>query len=285
MRLLCGLFVAVVLCLIPLYSSVASLLSERTVEEKLGYIPSNVALRIMSLEHRHLTSEWLFLRAVTYYGGQIEKKSDGTTRAIQYPEMYEFLNAAALLDACNADVHYFAQAIFPWELGKAAETNEILAKGLSCRTWDPFIPFFLGFNSYYFLKDYKSAATYFHRAAVISGDVLAVNLTARSLYEADETRMAIGFLKLMIEKANNETVRSQLQMRLDTLNTILVIEDAVRQFEDIKSQKPALLQDLIAAGLIRELPRDPYGGRFYLENGRVRTTSKLALGGSRGHRD
>lgn len=285
MKLLCAVFMATILLLVPVYMSIASLLTSQSVEEKLGYIPSHPVMKVLSVDHRHFVSEWLFLRVLTYYGGQVEQHQAGKSPSIQFRDMYAYLDAASNLDPCNADVYYFAQAIFPWSLGRVAETNALLVRGLPCRTWDSLLPFFLGFNAHYFLKNYDSAAKYYQQAADMTGDVLAINLTARSLYEANETRVALSFLRIMLKKTDNTTVRLQLQMRIDALQAIDILETAASSFRETRDRQPLSIQELVSAGLLGEIPRDPYGGTFYLDAGKVRTTSKLAVGGFREHRD
>src|ERR1035437_4961022 len=47
------------------------------------------------------------------------------------------------------------------------------------RTWDWQLPFFAGFNSAFFLKDYAAAARYYQRAGELSGSDLSRLLAGR----------------------------------------------------------------------------------------------------------
>jgi hypothetical protein len=43
-------------------------------------------------------------------------------------------------------------------------------------------------------------------------------------------------------------------------------------------RKPASVQAMLLKGVIRELPPDPFGGKYYLdERGEVRTTSEYVI--------
>ena len=273
-----GLIFCAFLLLIPVYGQVAARMSTQQLEEKLGSLPGKEGLKILAMGHRALVSEWIFFRVMTYYGGRIDQEAPASRRNVDYPSMYYFLDTSTYIDPYNIDSYYFAQAILTWEFGMIREVNVLLDRGMEHRTWDFYLPFFAGFNSFYFLKDYKEAGRYMERASRIAGDPLFANLAARFLYESDETDTAISFLKVMIEKTWNQKVRRSLETRLGALEAVRALEKAARQFEDRFHRKPGNMHDLLNAGLISRIPQDPYGGMFYLDDhGRIRTTSKFAI--------
>jgi len=270
------LLLAIVL-LIPVESKLAGFMSFRSAEEKLGYIPSRDILKIAVLDHRPLFGDWLSFKVITYYGGKIDPELGRGARGIEFPNMYRFMDAATYLDPYNIDAYYFTEAVFTWELGRIREVNRILERGLQYRTWDFYIPFFLGFNHFYFLKDYTGASRYMKIASEISKNPLFVNLTARFLYESEETPLAIAFLKTMKEEIHNEAMKREIEIRLKALEAIEYLEKGVWEFRKRFNKTPLSLEEVIQAGIIEKIPPDPYGGRFFIDqNGKVRTTSNLA---------
>jgi hypothetical protein len=97
------------------------------------------------------------------------------------------------------------------------------------------------------------------------------------LYEAEETEIAIEFIKQMIKEIKKENLRRTLEIRLQALKAIAYLEKGVREFKERYRRLPKDLKEMLELGIIKKIPRDPYGGNFYIdEDGRVRTTSGLA---------
>jgi hypothetical protein len=53
------------------------------------------------------------------------------------------------------------------------------------------------------------------------------------------------------------------------------LQQAVNQYRDQRHTFPTGLDDLLHAGYLKEIPPEPFGGQFTIENGRVGTTSQL----------
>ncbi|HFQ80283.1 MAG TPA: hypothetical protein ENK33_02780 [Desulfobacterales bacterium] len=88
--------------------------------------------------------------------------------------------------------------------------------------------------------------------------------------------MGIVFLANLIKSTNNPKTAAYLKKRLLTLQKINYIEDKVKKFKKTRGRFPENIKELVAAGLLRDIPKDPYGGRsIILTNGRVYTTSNM----------
>jgi tetratricopeptide (TPR) repeat protein len=191
--------------------------------------------------------------------------------------MFKTIETAIELDPYNIDAYYFAQAAFTWGVGRARDVNRLLAYGMRYRTWDYYLPYFAGFNASYFLKKPEEAAVYYKKAAELSGKAFFASLAARYLYEADQTPIAISFLSMMIEKSTDTSEKAIYTKRLEALKAAQVILKGVEQYENRYGRRPKTLQEVVASSILSDIPVDPYGGTFYLdEKGKVRTTSQLA---------
>ncbi|HBA87481.1 MAG TPA: hypothetical protein DCZ75_05685 [Geobacter sp.] len=270
--LLCG-YLAVIL---PFSAS----LTNRPIVVKLGTLPEAEPLKMMAGDHRYLVAQYVVAKVLFYYGSLVEHHSNKLVLEPEYPNMFKMMQTSSKLDPWNADVYYFTQASFTWEVNKIREVNEMLDYGMRYRTWDYQLPFFAGFNSAYFLKDFTSAASYFKKAAELSGQPLMANLTARYMYESGQTQMALGFIEFM-QKHTTDTKMIQLyEFRKKALVAVLTIERTVGEYRRRFGTAPPKISDLVASGLLAQVPDDPYGGSFFLdEKGVVRSTSKLAFGG------
>lgn len=270
----------VLLLLLAYAANVAYLaryLEQRPVAIKLGYTPSAGAYKLVCGDQRYAIAEWNVLRVIFYFGSLIEKGQNNIRIPPEYYNMFKTIETAIELDPYNMDAYYFAQASFTWEVGHAQDVNRLLDYGMRFRVWDYYLPYFAGFNAAYFLKKPKEAATYFKKAAELSGNPLFANLAARYLQETDQTKIAISFLTMMIEKATDKNEKALYTTRLEALMATQQIVDAIAQFDKKYDHKPMTLQELVTANLLPKIPADPYGGTFYLDDkGKVQTTSKFA---------
>jgi tetratricopeptide (TPR) repeat protein len=247
--------------------------------EKLGYIPSVNAMKVLAADHKQFFSASLMLKVQTYFGGLIEKADNQLQIPADYPAMSRTIDAALKLDPYNKDGYYFAQAILTWDVGKSDLANRILEYGMKYRTWDWQLPFFAGFNYAYFLKDYGNAAKQYRRAAELSGNEMFINLAGRYMQRSGNTEMAIAYLGMMAKGARQDSMKKSLLTRRGAFLEVLKIEKARDAFSQRFGILPASLDDLVHGGFLRGLPQDPYGGKFFIRNdGSINSTSGFAFG-------
>jgi tetratricopeptide (TPR) repeat protein len=149
---------------------------------------------------------------------------------------------------------------------------------MSYRSWDWHLPFFYGFNQFYFLKKPEEAAIYLSKAYQLNPkNEFLPTLIARLYYQADETEVAIDFLEEMIRNSKSEKLRKWMSIRLQAFRIVAFLEDATVRYQERYKRRPRKLQALVAGGILKAIPPDPYGGEFYLDDqGRVSTTSNFA---------
>ncbi len=276
MRRACLVLLLIVYC--SLILPFAGFMKNRPVEVKLGYLPHPQLLKTLTADHALLVSEMAVVKVLFYYGSIVEHYSEKVIIRPEQANMYRMMQIATYLDPYNNDAYYFAQAAFTWELGRVKEVNALLEKGAEFRSWDPWINFYLGFNYSYFLKDYQKAAKYYQRAGELAPkNTLFSNLAARYLYESDQNQNALAFLDAMISQAKDKAVRKTYVMRRDALRVVQSLEDAQQRFLLQKGRHPDDIAELLKTGFISQMPQDPYGGEFYLdEQEKMRSTSNFA---------
>lgn len=268
--LLLGGYLAVV---IPLSAH----LENRPIVVKLGYTPAAEVLKMVGGDHRCTLAESAVLKVLFYFGTLAGHWRENVVIQPEYYNMFKTLETAIKLDPYNMDAYYFAQAAFTWEIGRARDVNALLDQGMKYRTWDWYLPFYAGFNSAYFLKDYARAGDYMRKAAELSGDPLFTNLAARYFYEAGRSDFGLHFLDNMIARARDPKVRAIYEMRREALLAVREIETALQRFRAGFGRPPRDITELRTSGVLMSLPKDPYGGQFYLDpQGAVRSTSKFA---------
>ena len=229
----------------------------------------------MALEFKGPASDFLLLKLMTFIGGEFHELK--ASRKQHYNYIKQALETITDLDPYFWDAYLFAEALLAWDAGDYRAANDLLLKGRKYRPNDYRLPYYLGFNHYYFLKDNKNGARFLMEASRLPGSPsLLATLAARlSAYDSDY-QIGILFLKEMLRSTTDDRIIRRFKARLQVLESLDMLEKKVALYEKIYRKKPSSLDQLVVAGLIKKIPEDPYGGEFILlEHGRVYTTSKM----------
>ncbi len=244
-------------------------------KEGIGLVMPSAVAQIVALEFKGLFADAIFSRAMTYYGGKLIRKEEPTEE--EWNWIYRNMEVATDLDNYFLDPYYFGAMNLAWGTNKVKEANLLLEKALKYRDWDWTIPFYLGFNHFFFLQDNEKAAFYLMESARRETSVSLIPiLAARLAYQGKRTENAIIFLQEIIRKTDNENVKKAYEKRLNALKGILFLERAVTAYKERFKRLPEKLDNLIVKNVLREIPPDPYGGKFYIDkDGSIKTTSEL----------
>jgi hypothetical protein len=242
--------------------------------EELAELPP-AAIKLLSLDYQNLVADLIFSRTMSFYGGKVNRgeKVDSKTWGL----IYDRLVLATELDPYFADPYYFGQSALTWGAGMAREANVLLDRGRRFRTHDWFIPFFMGFNSFYFLHDDAQAATYLMEASKRPGSSSLVGLlAARLASKGGRTETAILFLGQLELETEDPVSKQDIRDRRMALEGIWVLEQAMERYHQQFGKQPKDLRALVDKGILKQIPTDPYGGTYYLnDQGKVWTTSDL----------
>lgn len=260
----------------PLCQSVWVSRAQSRAETPAGYMLPSKFSRVLALGNKGLLSDFLFLKTATYIGGK--GNSAQAMGEADWQFVFSSLDVVTDLDPYFVDPYMLAEGLLAWDAGQPQLANQLLIKGTKYRTDDWRLPFFIGFNHFYFLKDYETAAGYIMTAAHLPGsDDYLKTLAARLAYYGGKSKTALLFLQQMLAETDDALLKKRLAQRLTALEGAVVIEEALEKFKVQKGRTPGSLSELVAAGFLAELPIDPYGGKWgVLENGRVFSTSRFA---------
>lgn len=241
-------------------------------------IPSPV-LKITSLEFKDLVSDLLFIRALIFEGSTYERKETPRVKAWEWQWYHQILTASTDLDPYFLDPYFVANAHLTWEGGMIRETNALLEKGARYRDWDWMLPFFIGFNQFYFLRDNIGASEYLAEASKRPGPrAQLARLASKLAYKEKKIENAIVFLEVILKKTEDENQKKELELRLSALKVRYVLEQAVTRYKGKYRRFPPDIKALVTDGIITAIPADPYEGIFALNaNGELISTSDYQL--------
>jgi hypothetical protein len=239
-----------------------------------AYVLPSKFSRILALGYQGVFSDYLFLKTLTFYGErQLQKQP---LSADDWHYLATSLDVVTDLDPYFFDPYIFTEGIFAWE-GRVEEANRLLEKGRRHRGSDWRIPYFIGFNHFYFLQDYQKGGEFIMEAARLPGSPKFLpTLGARLTYYGGKSETAILFLKGMLAETEDPSFRTSLEKRLIALERAADLEKMIVRFKNDQGRPPDRLGELVDGGYIDVLPEDPYGGQWIiLESGRVFSTSKF----------
>ena len=240
-----------------------------------GYIIPSKFSRVLALDYRGLLSDYLLLKTITFFGGRAELEQTLSTTDWNY--LVGSLDSITDLDPYFLDPYLLAESLLTWESGRYEEANRLLEKGRKYRVDDWQLPFFIGFNYFFFLKNYEKGSEYLMIASRLPhSPAFLPSLAARIGYYGDKADIAAMFLKGIIAQTGDQRLKKWLNLRLVALERAAVLEDLVEKYQKDRGELPKQVQDLITSGYIKELPEDPYGGKWVLmKSGRVFSTSRF----------
>lgn len=246
---------------------------ERVVEKEL-LLPKSRYLRYISLGFREMVADLLWLRVTQMYG-EIDFQEKATKKEWKY--LYRMTSMVTDLDPYFFIPYYFSAVVFPWHANMVEEANRLLMKGMVYRSWDWRLPFYIGFNVYYFLGDNRKAAHYILRASRLpQSPQYLPKLASRLLYESGRLESAIALLEEILKTTEDPSFKEEIERRLKALRDILYLKRAVKVYSAKFGRLPVSLEDLVRAGIIDSIPVEPYGGHYYLDEiGDVKSTTQL----------
>ena len=268
------------LCGIVIYLYALPLATEtKPRHEQLFTLPANV-LRVVSGQFKEVSADISFLNALTWLGGARTQHDSGRYLPEQYEWLHATLKNAVTLDPYFFDPYNLMNSALIWDRYKLNEVNDLVAQGANTRKWDTQLPFFSGFNYYFFLNDGEKSFYYLKEASRRSGgNSFYDSLASRVAYKANKTELAIMYLEEQIREAELKGLRGatkHLERRLELLKGIRQIEVAVESYQKLFNWPPAAIDELTKLRLLSAIPKEPNGGSYYLDpDGRVRSTKDL----------
>lgn len=257
-----GLAVAGVTLFTGLHLLQASLDAQKAVTPKLQrfmYLPQGEFFRVAVLGYEQVVADLLWIQTIQAMGERKVSEEAGHW-------IYHALDVITTLDPRFVRVYEAGGIALTTLVSHVEESNRILAKGISHNpeVWQ--LPFYLGFNYYFEYAEDQKAAEYIAQAAKLPGAPTFLAPMAAKLYVSARTPQdAIDFLLQVYAQATDENVKRALERRLKEVvveRDLLLFEEAIGRYRDRYQRPPARLEDLIQPGLLRELPKEPFGGRY-----------------------
>jgi hypothetical protein len=196
----------------------------------------------------------------------------------------EFLHLGLLLDTV---VHFDPRFKVPYLLGgislgespnHAGEALKLLDLGHRQYPKDWQMLFYAGYIRYFTLGDPVGGGTMLQEAAGLpDSPPYFPFLASRMLAEGREPRTALSFLTAMLAQETDPARRARLERRIGEVaveRDLQMLEVAIGQYHTRTGRNPRVPGDLVAAGILRKVPAEPFGGRYRIApDGSVASTT------------
>ncbi len=232
--------------------------------QRFMYLPPGDYLKAAVLGYEQVVADLLWLQTIQAMG---ERKV--TNEAGHW--IYRALDVITTLDPKFVYVYEAGSMALTTMVVLPEESNRLLEKGITHNPQVWRLPFLLGFNYYFELHDDVQAAKYLADAARLpGGPAYLAPLAARLYVSARTPEVAIDFLGHLYEQATDENVKGVLERRLKEVlveRDLQLLEEAISRYRERSKRAPERLEDLVGPGLLRALPREPFGGRYLYDPG------------------
>jgi hypothetical protein len=172
------------------------------------------------------------------------------------------------LNPAHEDNYYIAAAILPWS-GELDAGQTILRRASLARPFDYQPPFSYAFNLFFFKNDVDGAADWLRMAAEKLNDdderLIMQNYAARWMDRSRDLDVAISTLEDMAKQSKRKDFRAYLLIRAKRLQDLVILRRAAHDYVTRYGVKLERLDQLVASGLVKTIPTDPFGFGFDLD--------------------
>lgn len=241
------------------------------------YLPSGKYLKVAALGFDGLLADALYLWSIQYYGNY-----DIQDRYDYLQHIYD--QVITELDPHYLDPYLVGALIMTVEARRPEMALRLLDKGVRANPDQWILAFEAGFLCYNDLRDYRRAASYFEKAMAVPGvHPLVRRLYAEMHNRAGDKRTSLEEWTEIYDTSTDPYVRRVAWNHVHDLKVDVDLADlreAVDRFRGVANRPPRRLREIVAAGILPALPRDPED-RDYLydpQTGEVRYRGGLVLG-------
>jgi hypothetical protein len=229
----------------------------KEIRDDLRLLPTKEMVGLLSFDHRGAAADYLFSRVSIHSGSLMWKPLD-----IKFDSgwAYGMMDLVTDLDPKYREAYLMSGMGLIHNFSDANLALPILKKGMEANpdSWE--LPYWYGYDHYFYLDDSETASKYFMIAAQKPDAPkanwgLLVNVSKESGYYEN----AYWALKVMYESAKSDKVKTIYGKKLVQLQNVFLIQKAVDTYQQEKGVFPASLEEIVSKGYMDQIPEDPMG--------------------------
>ncbi|MDX1776530.1 MAG: hypothetical protein R3297_08100 [Desulfobulbales bacterium] len=233
----------------------------RQIRDDLRLLPTREMVGLLSFDHRGAAADYLFTQVAIHSGSLMWKPLE-----IQFDSAwaYGMMDLVTDLDPRYREAYLMSGMGLIHNFSDAELALPILEKGIKANpdSWE--LPYWYGYDQYFYLDNSEAASKYFMMAARKPGAPKANwGLLVNVSRESGHYENAYWALKVMYESAKSDKVKTIYAKKLVQLQNVFLIQKAADTYYRDKGFHPLTLEDFVAKGLMDEIPEDPMGKGYF----------------------
>nr|WP_320116438.1 hypothetical protein [uncultured Desulfuromonas sp.] len=199
---------------------------------------------------KQLDAEFLFVKCAVFHGGASPKDLNANAEMLALN-----LDVATQLYPEFIDPYYLSQSTLPQiSEENAAFVNILLRRAATAGVQDMALPFFQGFNLFYYMKQPQKAAKVFLELSRRDGAPAWFGHFAGILAaKGGDIRAALITLQSMLSVETDEVLKKRYQEDIKRFQQALLVQQATERYFQVYGEYPQTLQELVP-DFLTELP-------------------------------
>ena len=237
------------------------------------YLPQVRMVRLLTGGYDTAASKLLWFATNNYFGKQFAAGDR------DYRWLGEMCELVTNLDPKARHAFEFCATLLSWVAKEPEKSLALLERAVAAEPDYWRYHYLRGFTNWYFLDRMEAAKEDFILISKMpeTPPQLAM-LASRVIANQDSASMAVEFLQELRDQTQDPKVKKKLTKRIRQAQLAMhfeAISTAVAAFASAQGRFPISVDELLQTGLLPELPREPFGGRYEIDSltGAVRTTS------------
>ena len=234
--------------------------SERAVAaDNIRYLPTGEFLKAALIGYQQAGADLLWLQIIQHIGAHDADLDNPIW-------LYHALDVVTTLDPHFIDAYDLGSVMLAELGGRVDWSNALLQKGMAANPSVWRLPFVKGFNDFFHLNEYESAANAIAQSARLPGaPAYLPQLATRLFAQAQRPEAALVLIDRMLDDAGNPKLRQALEERRKEIvieRDIIHLEQAMMRYRE-RYHRPLLsLADLVERNVLSALPVEPFGGTY-----------------------
>ncbi len=247
----------------PVQGRIEARLGQQSVVTDQLYFGSAAAVKKMALGYEGLIADVYWMRTIQYYG----RREEAARRPVRYKNLGTLLDITTtldpdLLDAYRAGSNFLSEAD-PVGAGQPEEGIKLLDRGISLHPEEWRLRFDKGFVYFWFLKDFKAAGNVWAEAGrLATAPPWMASLAAMALSRGGAVDTARALWERQYQESSRADIKENARnhlLSLQVAENIWALEYFLAKYRENTGSFPRRLDDMVAAGLLKYVPRDPLG--------------------------
>lgn len=246
-------------------------------ERELLYLPNGKYLRLASLGHSTLMADLVYLWAIQHYSGYERGER------YRYVE-HVFRNVIPDLDPRYLDAYAIGSLVLSVETRDVEAALRVLDRGIEENPDEWLLPWMAGWECHHAGLPGR-AIRYFDRAVLVPGAPAAIQRHRAGMVDrAGELRGSYRLWRDLYDDPDSDpATRAIAERRMLDLHVRIDLQDltaAIAVYRERAGRNPRAIHDLVRAGILRDVPRDPDGAPYLYDaaSGSVSSAAGRVLG-------